>query len=90
MPTKRQRVCAQRQPRKNVLPPDVVRPQAKNLKRVVEYLEAIGLAVYGNNHDLKTGDRRLGHRDYDPQDVITYRRRWHNNTLGYYPVDLED
>jgi hypothetical protein len=90
MPTKRRQLRAVREPKKNVLSPGVVKPHARTITQVVNYLEHIGLSVYGANHTLPDGDLYLGQRDYRPQDVITYRRLWHNNTLGNYPVDLED
>jgi hypothetical protein len=88
MPSRRLVAQAQREPKKRELL-GVAKPQARTIKQVVEYLNQIGLFVYGQAHDLETGDMFLGQRDYNAQSIITYRRKWHNNTLGTEPVELE-
>lgn len=50
------------------------RPQTRKLREVVEYLESIGLHVYGPNVDLDTRKKGPALRDFSAQEVLWYRR----------------
>lgn len=60
--------------------PPVPRPQNRTLRRVVEYLDSIGIGLYGSV-DLDTGEYGPGCRDYGPDDILKYRRMMENDEV---------
>lgn len=50
------------------------RPQDKTLRKVIPYLESIGLYLYGDNVDLEKGEIHYAQRDYDTEDALKYRQ----------------
>lgn len=51
------------------------RPNNATLRNVVEYLESIGLCVYGSHCDLDTKTLYTsGCQDFHAEDVIRYRK----------------
>lgn len=49
------------------------RPTDMTLRRAVQYLESIGLAVYGPCMDLGTGYRTGSNMDFNVDMVVKYR-----------------
>jgi hypothetical protein len=64
----------------------MARPQDKTLKNVVQYLEDIGLSVYGPNVDLESGIRFHALRDFNPEEVIKYRKLYEYDNI----IDSEE
>ena len=62
------------------------RLQDKTLRNAVEYLESIGLAVYGPCMDLDTGFAYGAQMDYDADRVMKYRKlKEEQPDIPYYP-----
>jgi hypothetical protein len=59
------------------------RPQNKTIRSVVEYLESIGLSVYGQNVDLSESFGILypSCKDYTAEDIILYRKHYETGNL---------
>lgn len=63
-------------------------PRVETVRRVVDYLESIGLAVYGPAMDLQTGEATGANMDYDSEDVVQYRKlRAKNPDIPFYPEE---
>lgn len=60
---------------------EIVRLQNKTLKHAVEYLESIGLSVYGQNCDVETGEQFPSLRVFGPEDVVKYRKLYEKYEL---------
>lgn len=58
-----------------------VRPRAKTLKEVVEYLNSIGLEVQGPNTDLNDGQELEGLMIFDAEEVAQYAKLYHADKL---------
>lgn len=63
-------------------------PSPKTIKRVVEYLESIGLSVYGPMTTLATGAQYCGCRDFSPDAVLVYRKLYQEDKL--FPADQSE
>lgn len=50
------------------------RPSATAIKEAVEYLESLGLNIYGANIDLTDGEVRPSQRDYSTTDILKLRK----------------
>ena len=62
------------------------RLQDKTLRNAVEYLESIGLAVYGPHMDLDDGSTEGSCMDYDAEAVLKYRKlKERDPTIPHYP-----
>ncbi|QVJ07723.1 hypothetical protein S1R3Y_000014 [Vibrio phage vB_ValP_VA-RY-3] len=48
----------------------MAKPRKQTLKNVIEYLDSLGLSVYGAYVDLDTGEAQPGCRDYSLEDII--------------------
>jgi hypothetical protein len=57
------------------------RPNDSTLRRVVAYLDSIGLRVYGSAVDLSTGEQESACMDYDPDAVVQYRQLYEMGNL---------
>lgn len=67
------------------------KPNSRTVRRVVEHLEEIGLAVYGPCMDLSEGVDLGGYMDYHADEVIKYRKlkAKHSLLLPDAPFPLE-
>lgn len=63
------------------------RPQDRTLKNVINYLNEIGLSVYGQNTNLETGQQFPALRDYDAEQVIKFRKLKESKKLWYAKED---
>ena len=57
------------------------RPNKRLLEIVINFLEGIGLEIYGNNVDLENGSFKGGYMDYDIEDIIKLYDHIKNDTL---------
>ncbi len=48
------------------------RPNNKTIRKVIEYLESVGLSVYGQCADLDAGVLYQSNMDYGADDVLKY------------------
>jgi len=60
----------------------MARPQNKTLINTIDYLASIGLHLYGNNVDLKTGQTYPSLRDYDSSAAVEYRKMLENDEIN--------
>lgn len=52
-----------------------IKPTPRNLKEVFEWLDSIGLSVYGLNMDVETGQGYFGQMDYTAEEAAMLA--WH-------------
>lgn len=64
------------------MPQKEYRPQDRTLRKTVEYLESIGLQVYGQNCDLTTGQLFPALRDFGAGDVVRFRELFEKGELA--------
>lgn len=64
------------------------RPQPKTLQKVVNYLESIGLNVYGQSCNLDTGQEFNSLSDFDADDVVKYRKLYEQDAFWRIDEDM--
>lgn len=57
------------------------RPQKRTIKKVIDFLDELGLSVYGQNMDVDSGQEFPSLRYYDLEDIIKRYNHIKNDTL---------